>query len=264
MKNLLNKNLLILIILLSSVFLYKHIFYRKSLNQGESIINVGTSADYPPFALLSDNDEIIGFDIDIIKEIARRLNLEIVIKNRSFNTLISQLQIGQLDIVAAGLSETLERKENINFSDPYVVDNPLVIIAKKESNINDLLSLEGKNIVVNTGYISDLYISSIFNNKSNIIRLAKPYEALNALYQNQADAFVASKIAISSYLKDSKDKDLFLSKYKIIDIPQKHEVISLAFNKKLSQDFINKINSTLKEMIKDGTIDMLKGKWNII
>ncbi|MEG1701249.1 MAG: transporter substrate-binding domain-containing protein, partial [Alistipes sp.] len=80
---------------------------------------VGTDAtEFPPFEYI-ENGEIKGFDIDLIKEIGKLLNKEVILKNIQFDGLIPALQTGKLDIIIAGMTITPEREKNINFSEPY-------------------------------------------------------------------------------------------------------------------------------------------------
>lgn len=112
------------------VFLfYSHYFSKKQPIRvaDESVLMVGTAAEFPPFEFIK-NDEIVGFDIDLIKEVAQRLEKKLVLKDMPFTTLIPQLQNGSLHILAAGLTPTPERARVMLFTKPYLETDSLVVI----------------------------------------------------------------------------------------------------------------------------------------
>ena len=85
-------------------------------------IILGTSADYPPYefhALVDGKDTIVGFDIELAKEIAKDLGVELEIKDMSFDGLLAALVSGNVDMVISGMTPTEERRQNVDFSDIY-------------------------------------------------------------------------------------------------------------------------------------------------
>ncbi|MGL5231319.1 MAG: transporter substrate-binding domain-containing protein [Cetobacterium sp.] len=116
---------------------------------------IGTdTTEFPPFEYI-ENGEIKGFDIDLIKEIGKILNKEIVLKNIQFDGLIPALQTGKLDAIIAGMTVTAEREKNINFSNPYYTSKQLLIV-NKNNDLSTLENLKGHKIGVVlrcTGYV---------------------------------------------------------------------------------------------------------------
>ena len=84
----------------------------------EGILLVGSDIPYPPFEYREGGTEV-GFDIDLAKEIASRLGLEVEIVDTDFGTIFTQLSTGRFDVVIAASTITPEREEQVNFSDPY-------------------------------------------------------------------------------------------------------------------------------------------------
>ena len=83
---------------------------------------VGTSADYPPYEFhkeIDGKDQIVGFDIEIAKQFAKDLGVELEIKDMAFDGLLVALQADKVDMVFAGMTPTDERKQNADFSDIY-------------------------------------------------------------------------------------------------------------------------------------------------
>ena len=119
-----------LIFIVSVFFMYKYKKLRSTISPSKTFI-VGTNAEYPPFCSV-ENGNIVGFDIDIAKDIAKRLGKEIIIKDMAFEALIPELQIGKIHFAAAGLTPTPEKAKKVLFTEPYLKGDPLLIICPKE------------------------------------------------------------------------------------------------------------------------------------
>jgi arginine/lysine/histidine transporter system substrate-binding protein len=224
------------------------------------VLIVGTSADFPPFSFRDTQNNIAGFDIDIITELAKRLNMQTIIKDRPFGVLLPDIELGQLHVIAAGMTPTPERQKSVKFTKPYITGNPLVIVSlKTQEPITSLEDLKNKKIIVNTGYISDEYMSDIKD--VQLLRLPRVADAFTALENNKADAFVVSAYTLKPYLKDL-DRDN--TKFNTFIITDTDESYALALSKLLPADFIASIEKTLDTMHSDGTIAALKQKWAIV
>ena len=222
-------------------------------------LTVGTSADFPPFSFRDKTDEIVGFDIDVVREICKRLELKIQLIDRPFSMLIPQIQVGQIDLIAAGMTPNPEREKNLRFTKSYLKENPLVIVTAKDE-IKNVEDLKGKSVIVNTGYISDIYISQFPEIK--LIRLPKVSDAMLALEHNKADAFVTASLTLQPYNLASRAQN-GETLLKTIVIENTSETSALGVSKKLTDELFEKIQVTLDEMEKDGTLKGLKEKWKL-
>lgn len=98
---------------------------------------VGTSADYAPYEFhTTENgqDKIVGFDMDVAREIGKQLGVKTEIQEMSFDALLGAVKTGKVDIVVAGMTETPERAQEVNFSKPYFVDKNVVLTLKQNKN----------------------------------------------------------------------------------------------------------------------------------
>jgi polar amino acid transport system substrate-binding protein len=111
--------------------------------EAENKIIVGTSADFPPFEYIDENGDIVGFDIDMITTILENLNYTVEVKDIAFDSLIPSLQSGSIDAIAAAMTITEEREEQVDFSDPYYeADQSILLNEKYGVEINSSLDLE--------------------------------------------------------------------------------------------------------------------------
>lgn len=234
-------------------------FYYTSNNveeKSDTLLVVGTCADYPPYEKIDfATGTIIGFDIDVITEVARRLNKKIQLKDMPFNSLMLNLVAGQIDLIAAGLSETPERKQAILFSDVYLDNDYMVIVSNADTPpLQSIQDLYGKTVAVNTGYSAETYLANI--PEINLIRFDSTAESALALQTNNVYAFATSKSSYTIFIEQQTTQH----KYQYFIIPEVTEQCAFAF-KKNNSTLKEKIDSILDTMKKDGTLQAIKNSW---
>lgn len=226
----------------------------------ENTLIVGTSADYPPFSFRDKDLSIVGFDIDVVKEVAKRLSMQTDIQDKPFGMLLPQIEMGQVHAIAAGMTPTPERAKRVYFSKPYLQSNPLLVVSLAQNPpLTSLEDLKGKDVIVNTGYTADTYMSKIPD--INLIRLGKFADAIAALEHGKAYAFVTAAFTLQPYLKEH-DKEK--TKFNIFRIQETDEETSLALSKKLPAEFLQKVQKVLDDMESDGTLAALRQKWELV
>ena len=102
----------------------------------EVVLKVGTNPTFEPFEFMDDDNNIVGFDIDLIQAIADDQGLAIEIVDMEFDALVMALQSGGLDIIASGLSITPARQEQVDFTDEYIQAGLTIAIAVDNEDIN--------------------------------------------------------------------------------------------------------------------------------
>jgi polar amino acid transport system substrate-binding protein len=216
---------------------------------------VGTTADFPPFEFI-ENTKIVGFDIDIITEVAKRLEKKIEFKNMPFDTLIPELQLGKIHLIGAGLTETPERAQQGLFTKPFLSGVPLVAISlKKNTPITNLSDLTGKTVAVNTGYTADMFMSKV---EGPILqRLPAAAEAFLAVQTGRVYAFVTALNTVKPFFEKYGTDE-----FNIFTIPDTDENNALLISKKYP-DLLPQIQKALDDMKNDGTIDILMKKWKL-
>ena len=98
-------------------------------SQGKALV-VGTSADYEPFEYVDENGNYVGFDIELMEEVAARLDMEIEWQDIAFDGLIGSLQSDKIDAIIAAMSATPEREEQVDFTKPYFIGADAIIVAE--------------------------------------------------------------------------------------------------------------------------------------
>jgi polar amino acid transport system substrate-binding protein len=239
----------------SSIFIWRSVG-KTTLRKNESVLIVGTNAEYPPFSYI-DNNEIVGFDIDLIHEVGRRLDKQIQLQDMPFDALLPKLQLGDIQIVAAGLTATPDRAKKVLFTKPHLQGDPFIVVTRAGTPaITSIQDLIGKEVVVNEGFTADLYMSSI----PGVIlkRLSASAEAFLALQSGNVDAFVAARSSVKPYFDKYGE-----ASFNIFTSDSGSDNASLAISKKHAE-LVPLVQQALDAIEQDGTLDMLKQKWNLV
>jgi ABC-type amino acid transport substrate-binding protein len=243
------------IVVLSSLLLLTGCSNQKRDISKDTILIVGTESNFPPFSF-KENGQLVGFDIDVVTEVAKRIAREIEFKDMNFEALLPQVQLGAIEVIAGGMTPTPEREKIVSFTEPYIIGDPLVIVTLVDSDTKDLEDLKkGKRVVVNQGYTADFYMSKIEG--PELIRLETPAEAFLSLQQGRADAYVTAKNTLAPFFK-KRDAEGFERKI----IPGTDESTALIVSKKYPE-LLREIQGALHQMERDGTMKNLKKKWDI-
>lgn len=120
---------------------------------------VGTSADYPPYESVDSSGKFVGFDMDLVREVGKRMGVDVEIKDMGFDTLIAAVQNKKIDLVAAAMQGTAERDKTVDFSIPYnFVKDAFVTSTKADVKMTSPKDAAGKKIGTQTGTVQETWI----------------------------------------------------------------------------------------------------------
>ena len=122
-----------------------------------------TNAAFPPFEYLGNDNKPAGVDVDLAQAIADSLGVELEVVDMDFDGLIAALVAGKGDFVAAGMTVTEERKQSVDFADPYVTSAQYIIVRKGETGIKTWEDLKDKVVGVQKGTTGDLFASGEYD-----------------------------------------------------------------------------------------------------
>ncbi len=139
---------------------------------------IGTSADYPPFEFINEQNDFDGFDIAVIREIGKRLGLTIELKDISFDGLIAALKGNQIDGIIAAMSATAERDKEVDFTMNYYIGTDAVLVKEGSTLvINTAEDMAGKKIGVQAGTIHETWV------QENLVATGKAKDADVSRYE---------------------------------------------------------------------------------
>ena len=113
----------------------------KIKEKGELVL--GLDESFPPMGFRDEDNNIVGYDIDLAKEVASRLGVKLILQPINWDSKDQELKTGNIDCIWNGFSINEERKQNILFSDPYMKNNQVVVVTA-DSNFKTLADLKGK------------------------------------------------------------------------------------------------------------------------
>ena len=149
-------------------------------------LRIGTTGDTKPYAYTEDG-ELQGFDVEMAKEVAKRLGLETEFVTQEFSALLPAVANGQLDMAAASISDTAEREKTVDFSDHYFIGYISVLAAEGSGITDDASSLDGKRLGIVQGTIQDSYAQDNFTG-AELVRFPDNNSAVAALGSGTIDA----------------------------------------------------------------------------
>jgi polar amino acid transport system substrate-binding protein len=216
----------------------------------EGQLRVGSDIPYAPFEFGREPD-YEGFDVDVVNEIAKRLDLEARFVKTPFDPIFRNLAQGRFDMVASATTITPERERTVAFSDPYFpADQSLMV--KRGSDIKTVDDLAGKTVGAQLGTTGAEYARSKADAET-----VRTYDliddAFNALQSDQVDA-VINDFPVSKYAERSK-RDLV-----VVQTIQTDENYGFGFAKE-STELRRRVNEALQEMKDDDTYTEIYRKW---
>ena len=217
-------------------------------------LKCGTFADVPPFAAPSpETREMVGFDVDLCKAIAKRLGVEAKITPLSVEGRVPEVKLGRVDVTIANLAYTLGRAEQIQFSDPYYLAKEMLAVkASDPGTTKD--NYKGKRIAAAKGSTSELAVKL---NGSDPLTFQDTGSVFMAVQQNKAVGMVANTMTITKLVSESQTNGVAM---KMIQDPLLLEPIGVGM-KKDEPALLAKINETLLAMDQAGEINQLWDKW---
>ncbi|MFW6386779.1 MAG: basic amino acid ABC transporter substrate-binding protein [Bacillota bacterium] len=211
---------------------------------------VGTNATFPPFEYVED-DEVVGFDIDLIKAIGEHQGFDVEVTDISFDSLIPSLNTGNIDIITAGMTITDERAEQVNFSDPYFVADQSIVV-REDSDKNLAVLYGDSDIGVQTSTTGDLWVTENLEEEEILTGEISRYDSyvmvLNDLTNDNLDAVVLDTPVAEKY---SEARDV-----KIVGEIKTGEEYGIAVRKD-DEELLEKINEGLEQVKESGEMDEL-------
>lgn len=222
-------------------------------------IVVGLDDSFPPMGFKDEKNEIVGFDIDLAKEVAKRLGREVEFKAIDWNSKEAELKSGRVDILWNGLDITDKRKENMLFSEPYMDNRQIVFVAKNgKVTVAGEADLAGKTIGTQSGGTTEEYFENKPELKASMKEVKYYPDYINAfmdLENGRLDAVVGDEIIGRYYI--SKHPDEIQAIDTVIGTVSQ---FGIAFRKD-DQKLRDEVQKVFDEMKADGTVAKISEKW---
>ncbi|MFQ7287854.1 MAG: transporter substrate-binding domain-containing protein [Lacrimispora saccharolytica] len=224
-------------------------------SQEQEVLTVAMELAYPPFETKDEQGNPSGVSVDFMKDFGEYIGKEIRIENISFDGLIPSLQTGKADMVMSSMTITEERKETVDFSEPYA-NALLAVLTNKDSQITsvDDLNQEGKKVAVKTGSTGYLYAQEHLKN-AEIIALQDESACVMEVSQGKPDGFIYDQLTIYRNWQNNLDTT------NAVFIPfQDVEPWGIAV-KKGNTELLDQLNEFIETYREDGGFEELTEKY---
>ena len=216
---------------------------------------VGTAPGFPPYEFLDtsvkDKKVITGIDIKIAEAVAKKLGVKLEVQDMTFQSLLSSITTGKVDVAISAITPTAERKQTVDFSDSYLIGKQTLLVRKEDAGkYKTLADFNGKKIALQKSTLQEKLTTEQIKD-AQIVALAKVPDALLELQQGKVDAVPVQSIVGGQYLVTNPD----LSATNVFfDVKSEGSAVAVP---KGSDDVIKVINEVIKENHDNGNID----KW---
>ncbi len=219
----------------------------------EDVLIVGTSADHLPFEFVKDS-QIVGFDIDLINAIAKKLKMKVMIKDMQFYLIIPSLQNGDINIAISGISETPERSQVIDFSVPYYYNNFAILSIDTLDPSNPIQP--GMKIGVQTGSLMNQWITKQ-DVKVDVMSMDNALVLVEELKNKNLDGVLFDQITAKDIAKSNPEIPM-----KVTEL-QGLKTKGIAIGVQKDDPILDRINSAINELQESGELDKIKHAWGL-
>lgn len=218
-------------------------------------LRIGTNPAYPPFEYKGDNNELLGFDIDIMNELCVIMDKKCSYSEQAFDALIPNLRLRRFDAIISSMDITEERAKQIAFSDPYYLNYSIYITTKdKADSIEDISKAK---IGVLSGSTHQQYIRNQYKG-ANISNYPQYPAAINDLLIGRVDVVFGDGEVVYEYIREN-DKLVTVGE-KVTDPEYFGQGLGIGVRHK-DTELLEEINAALKELKASDKYDEIYNKW---
>jgi polar amino acid transport system substrate-binding protein len=227
---------------------------QKVLNKGTLVLGLDDS--FPPMGFRDENNEIVGYDIDLATEVTRRMGVKLVCQPIDWNAKEQELNTGEIDCIWNGFTITEERKKAVLYTPPYL-KNAQVIVVKENSPVQTLKDLSGKKVGTQAGSSSVDAIEDAVDFKASLGEVVEYKDFLTALMDldvGGTDGVVIDLVVANDNINRSGKP------FRILKETLGEEEFGIGFRKN-DKALEEKVWETLLGMARDGTVAQIAEKW---
>lgn len=224
---------------------------------GEKTYRVATNAEFAPFESKDSNNQIQGFDIDLMNAMAKAGNFKVEYKHQPWNSLFPGLANGDADILLSAITINDERKQTMDFTDPYFKITQVILVQKGKDikSVEDLKNSSKVGVV--TGQTGDLAVSRLLGQDNpKIARFDSLPLVIKELENGGLDAVVSDSAVVGNYIKNNGNKG-----FSMIAVPDFEEENYGMAVRKGDTATLNMLNDALKKVRESGEYEKVEKQY---
>lgn len=215
-------------------------------------ILIGTEGTYPPFTFHDTNGKLTGFDVELAKEVAKRIGVKAEFKETQWDAMFAGLDAKRFDMIANQVGIRPDRQEKYDFSDPYIKSTAVLITNKDNNKVKSFEDIKGLNSAQS---LTSNYANMAKKYGANLVGVDGFQQSAELLAQKRVDVTINDNIAYLDYKKQKPDAPI-----KIVATSKDASTSGFMFRKK-SDTLVDAVNNALKEIVDDGTYKKISEKW---
>lgn len=222
--------------------------------QSKGQITIAMEGTWSPWTFHNEDDELVGYDVEVGKAIAERLGVEPKFVEGPWDGLLAGLEVGRYDIMVNGVGISEERQKKYDFSTPYAYDKPVVIVRGNYDEIQTMEDLKGKK-TANT--ITSLYAETAEKYGANVIGVDDLNQTLELVLSGRIDATLNSEVTFFEYMRAHPEANLKIAAYG-------DDVTEIGIPLRKGEDIATlkeAINAALADMAETGVLTELSEKY---
>lgn len=217
-------------------------------------ISVAVEASYAPFEYKDENGLIVGFDVDLMKAVAQKMDAEAEFNNLPFEQIFHFVGDKKIQLGISAIGATEERKKHVSFSDPYYSLGSYVIVVRPGTEgIHGPEDLKGKIVAAERGTTNEMKAKELSPARTVMPDYYK--DVFKAVEEGEADAAIVDEPGAKYYLEHGGRGKLTTAG--TIPTGEQFVIIMAKDDKAMEQE----VNAALKKVMEDGTYDKLSQKW---
>ncbi len=218
-------------------------------------VNVVTDPSFVPFEMMDqETGEMVGFDMDIINEVAKRAGFEVNLTTMEFAGIIPAVQTGSQEIAIAGTTITEERAEIVDFSDPYYDSGLKIIVRADNDDVETIEDLADLSVATRIGSTSYDFLQEELGEDADITPFPAMSDMYMALLGRNVDAVFYDAPNVSYFAQTRGE-----GRTKVVGPLYEGQQYGIVFHK--GSEWVEPTNEALAAMKEDGTYDEIYTKW---
>ncbi|MFD1037508.1 transporter substrate-binding domain-containing protein [Virgibacillus byunsanensis] len=218
----------------------------------DGVISVGTEGTYAPYTFHNEEDELTGYDVEVMREIADRMGIEVDFEETQWDSMFAGLNAERFDVIANQVGINPDRLENYDFSDPYTVSSAVVVVPEANTDVTSFADLEGKQSAQS---LTSNFATIAEENGAELVQVEGLAQSIELIKQDRVELTVNDRLAVLDYMNQQPDSGV-----KIAVREGDASETAFAFNKG-NAELVEAFNEQLEAMKEDGTLAEISEKW---
>ena len=218
----------------------------------DGVIRIATEGVYSPFSFHNEKDELMGYDVEIARAVAKKLGVKPKFIEASWDAMLAAFDAGKADVVFNQVSITDERKKKYDYSVPYMVSYSAIVVHKDNNDIKSFADLKGKK---DADSATSNWAKVAVKYGAELVVTDSLSDQINLIITKRADDTIDDAVMFYDYIKQHPNAPI-----KIIEAGDK-PMYTAAIVKKGNKELLNKINNALNELSKEGVLSEISLKY---